>query len=135
MAGRFRLKATMSALSIGDLENVAITRIDSSEDSSFGKFRINGIVTKREMNSFIREYKEEMKRKGVIIPGFRPGNVPPHAMQEIREFVVSHALETLLGEMCNVNGLMVSVYTCSKSEGAVLLWLVAQLIFPPTYLL
>jgi hypothetical protein len=106
--GRFRMNAKVNALSTGDLENVAIARIDSLGDTSFGKFKIDGKVAKKEMNGFIYEYKEEMKRKNVIIPGFRPGKVPPHAMPEIREFVVSHALETLLGELCNVNGLMVS---------------------------
>jgi hypothetical protein len=113
--GKFRLDAKVRALSTGDLENVAIARIDSVGGSSFGKFRVDGKVTKKELNGFIHEYKEEMKRKKVIIPGFRPGKVPPHAMQEIRESVVGHALEAMLGGICNANGLVVSVDLASAT--------------------
>lgn len=107
----WRLPALKSnPLTVGDMTNIALTKIEDVSSNRVGKFRLKGIIPSQELNSYIVEYKEEMKRKKVIIPGFRPGVIPPHAMPEIRSFVVSHGLETILSELCNINRLRVSLY-------------------------
>jgi hypothetical protein len=101
------LKCTL--LTVGD--NVQISQLHSGS-AGCGKYRTNGYVCYKDLYGYIREYKEEMKRKRVIIPVFRPGVVPAHAMPEIRSFVVNYALENVLKNLCNVNELMVRTVYC-----------------------
>jgi hypothetical protein len=96
------LKCTL--LTVGD--NVQISQLDNGP-AGCGKYRADGHVCYKDLYGYIREYKDEMKRKRVIIPGFRPGVVPAHAMPEIRSFVVNYAVENVLKNLCNVNELRV----------------------------
>merc|ERR1711871_506124 len=61
----------------------------------------------KEMNVFLNEYKEEMKRRGVVFPGFRPGKLPPYVMGDVRRYLVSYGLENTIGQICNYNGLLI----------------------------
>lgn len=57
------------------------------------------------MNSFFEEYKEEMKRRKVVFPGFRAGKLPPYVMPDVRKYLVCFGLESIIGTLCNNNGL------------------------------
>eukprot|EP01035_Chromulina_nebulosa_P019091 gene19091-24919_t len=46
-----------------------------------------------------------MKRRKVSFPGFRPGKLPPYVMGDVRKYLISFGLETLIGQLCNINGL------------------------------
>lgn len=46
-----------------------------------------------------------MKKRKVQFPGFRPGNLPPYVMVDVRKYIVCYGLESMLGELCNLNGL------------------------------
>lgn len=105
----FSLQAQPKILSTGGLENIEFIKLDSSNEPDFGKYRVSGLITSRQLNILIRDYKEEMKRKRIILPGFRPGKVPPYAMPEIRSFVINYALEQVLQGICNANNLLVRI--------------------------
>ena len=98
----------MSELNSGGFENVYINRIDNCDDNTFGKFKVDTCIKRRDMNSILKAYREELIKKKVIYRGFRPGKVPPYAMPEIRSSVVNHAIATTIGELCFLNGLTVS---------------------------
>lgn len=100
-----------AGLTVGEFDNIVIEQVDSLGSPEFGKYRLKGMIDRKTMSGYLKDYKEEMKRKKIMARGFRPGVVPPHAMPEIRSFLVGHAMETVLGEVCNMNGLRVSV-TC-----------------------
>lgn len=91
-------------------DHVAIHTVDHNHVRGLGKYRVSGHIPSNELDEYIRDYKDELKRRRVIIPGFRPGVVPPHAMQEVRHFAVDHALTKLLGTLCSVNELKVRCY-------------------------
>ena len=101
-----RLRKFYNALDVGDFENVAFQKVEQLS-SDIGKFRVEATVTAGDMDSFLDEYKEEMNDRKVIFPGFRPGKIPPHAMVDIRKYLVSHSIETIVGQLCNINGFSV----------------------------
>jgi hypothetical protein len=37
--------------------------------------------------------------------GFRAGTLPPYVMPDVRKYIVSYGLETIFGQLCNINGL------------------------------
>ena len=105
-----KLRNIYSTLDVGDFENVAFTKVGQLR-SDIGQCRLEATVTADDMNEFLDEYKEEMKHRKVIFPGFRPGKIPPSAMIDIRKYLVSHSIETIVGQLCNLNGLMVSSFS------------------------
>lgn len=104
-------------LDVGTLKNTAFKLVEKlSED--LGKFNVDTTITSKEMNSFLDDYKEELSRRKVKFPGFRPGKIPPYAMTDVRKYLVSYALETTLGQLCNLNNLQV----CSNSSPPIGMW-------------
>lgn len=93
-------------LKTGDFENVKFTLVNAIE-SNFGLFAVDATIKARDMNEFLKEYKDEMKRRKVVFPGFRTGVLPPYVMGDIRRYLVCYGLETLLGQLGNLNGLKV----------------------------
>lgn len=65
-------------------------------------YRLEATIKSKELNSFLEEYKGEMKRRRVIFPGFRPGVLPPYAMGDVRKYIVSFGLETTLGNLVSI---------------------------------
>jgi len=103
-------------LNTGDFENAVFEKLDdpavtfSSDGNSFsiGKYSLQATIKSKDFNDYLQEYKAEMKRKKVIFPGFRPGSLPPYVMPDIRKYLVSYGLETLIGQLCNLNSIEVT---------------------------
>ena len=70
-----RRTTTLSAqqLDVGEF-NADFAQIDSVANS-IGKFRLQATIKSKELNSYLDEYKAELKKRKVAFPGFRPGNV------------------------------------------------------------
>lgn len=99
-------------LTTGDYERVKFVQV-ADLSSTFGKFRMEATLKSGEMNEFLNEYKKEMQRRKVLFPGFRPGKLPPYVMPDIRKYLVCYGLESVIGQICNLNGLEVSSYKAS----------------------
>jgi len=97
------LFSTAKELEVGEFEDVKFARIEG--DAKKGKYSLSGVIRSKEMNSYLAEYKEEMKRRRVVFPGFRAGKLPPYVMTDVRKYLVSYGLETIIGQLCNINGL------------------------------
>jgi len=91
-------------LTTGDYERVKFVQV-ADLSSTFGKFRMEATLKSSEMNEFLNEYKKEMQRRKVLFPGFRPGKLPPYVMPDIRKYLVCYGLESVIGQICNLNGL------------------------------
>lgn len=102
------------ALDVGEYENVKFEEVGTFS-SDVLKFRLEATLAKSDMNVFLNEYKDEMKRRGVVFPGFRPGKLPPYVMGDVRKYLVSYGLENTIGQLCNFNGLMI----CGEDGGEV----------------
>jgi hypothetical protein len=102
------------SLQTGDFENVKFSKLSTSP-SGPSRFGLSAVITKADMNSFLNEYKEEMKRRKVVFPGFRAGKLPPYVMGDVRKYLVCFGLETMLGQLCNLNKLQM----CSEEGGEV----------------
>lgn len=76
--------------------------------NNVGKFQLEATLEAQMLNDILKMYKEELVKKKVKFPGFRPGNIPPSAMPDIKRYIVSFALETMLGELCNLNAIKVT---------------------------
>lgn len=120
MRTQIKLRKVYSTLDVGDFENVAFSKVGQLS-SDIGQFRVEATVAADDMNGYLDEYKEEMKDRKVIFPGFRPGKIPPSAMIDIRKYLVSHSIETIIGQLCNLNGLMVSRYTVATISSVCLI--------------
>eukprot|EP01038_Epipyxis_sp_PR26KG_P015334 gene15334-20664_t len=92
-------------LSNGEFENSKI-RFLKSVDENLGYYEIEGLIKAKELNGYLNEYKQEMKQRKVTFPGFRPGNIPPFAMTDVRRYLVCYGLETTIGQLCNLNNLV-----------------------------
>jgi hypothetical protein len=88
----------------GEREKVTFEKLESINDK-ISKYSITGTIPSSEMNGYLEEYKEEMKRRKVVFPGFRAGKLPPYVMADVRKYIVCFGLETLLGEIANLNSL------------------------------
>ena len=97
-------------LDIGDLENVVFKKA-SAVTSTIGKYTLEATVPTAALNSYLDEYKEEMKRRKVTFPGFRHGKLPPYVMGDVRKYLVCYGLETMLGTLCNNNALKLCTET------------------------
>ena len=96
----------MSALDVGEFENTKFTKIADGTSKNIDKYRVESVIKSKELNSYLNEYKEEMKKRRVVFPGFRPGKLPPYAMGDVRRYIVSFGLETTFGQLCNMNSLI-----------------------------
>ena len=105
--------AIADELTTGDFEGVKFARVSGTK--GLGKYSIDAVIKKADMNSFLNEYKEEMKRRKVVFPGFRAGKLPPYVMGDVRKYLVCFGLETLLGQLCNLNKLQM----CSEEGNEV----------------
>ena len=91
-------------LDVGEYENVVFKKAASLSDK-IGKYTLEAVVPTSALNSYLEEYKEEMKRRKVVFPGFRAGKLPPYVMGDVRKYLVCYGLETMLGTLCNNNSL------------------------------
>lgn len=90
----------------GEFEQ-AVFKKTATISGNVGKFTLEATIEKAALNSYLLEYKEEMKRRKVLFPGFRAGKLPPYVMPDVRKYLVCYGLETLIGQLCNGNGLKV----------------------------
>jgi hypothetical protein len=97
----------------GDFEQASFKKVANVKDN-IAKYTLEAIIEKSSMNSYLLEYKEEMKRRKVLFPGFRAGKLPPYVMADVRKYLVCYGLETLMGQLCNGNGLKVT-FICVDS--------------------
>ena len=65
--------SSQQELDIGEF-NAEFKQIDSVS-KEIGKFRLQATIKSKELNSYLEEYKAELKKRKVSFPGFRPGNV------------------------------------------------------------
>lgn len=94
-------------LDVGEVENIKFTKIGEM-GSDLNKYRIEGTIKSKQLNVYLEQYKDEMRSRKVIFPGFRPGKLPPYVMPDIRKYIISFGLETIFVELCNLNNLIVS---------------------------
>ena len=57
-----------SALEIGEFENVQFT-VEESVSSTIKKYKVVSTIKPKDTNLYLNEYKEEIKRRGVVFPG------------------------------------------------------------------
>ena len=93
------IKPNFLIFSVQAVNNAIVTKIS---DVSYGvsKYRFTGELTKASLDSYLDEYKEEMKRRKVRFPGFRPGKMPPYVMGDVRKYIVSYGLEIAHAQLC-----------------------------------
>eukprot|EP01041_Mallomonas_annulata_P003906 gene3906-7790_t len=94
-------------LDVGDLENMDFKRI-SRISPTIAKYRLEGTIKSKELNSYLEDYKEEMKRRKVTFPGFRAGKLPPYVMTDVRRYILCYGMELNLGNLCNMNEIIMS---------------------------
>jgi hypothetical protein len=101
-------------LDVGDFEQCVFKKAAVVKDN-ISKYTLDATIDAKALNSYLVEYQEEMKRRKVVFPGFRPGKLPPYVMGDVRRYLVCYGLETMIGTLCNSNGLKVkkSFNTCS----------------------
>lgn len=94
-------------LDVGDFENVKFTQEDKISDR-ISNYKVVATLKPKETNIYLNAYKEEIKKRGVVFPGFRAGKLPPYVMPDVRRYIISYGLESVLGELCNLNSLRVN---------------------------
>ena len=104
--GSSRCDLNLRALSIGEYncDAVAFTAVEQMSEN-FGLYKLQATISKDAMKAFLQEYKAGIKARGVKFPGFRLGNMPPQVMVDVRKYLVNYGVESMLGEICNINGL------------------------------
>lgn len=100
-----RLYSTvLKELDVGEVEGTEFNQIESLA-ADLGKFRLKTTLDASDLNDVLDEYKGELKKRKFSFPGFRPGKIPPYAMGDVRNYIISFGLETVIGKLCNMNGL------------------------------
>ena len=79
------------------------TDFKSTKAMNLFEYELKAKIPAKEMKSYLEEYKDEMKKRKVVFPGFRPGKLPPYVMGDVRKYIVSYGLETILGGLANLN--------------------------------
>ena len=102
-----KMSTTDIEMDVGEFEQAVFKKTAVVKDN-VGKYTLEATIEKAALNSYLLEYKEEMKRRKVLFPGFRAGKLPPYVMPDVRKYLVCYGLETLIGQLCNGNGLKVS---------------------------
>ena len=65
----------VSVLDTGDFDcDFAKTEYESKKVSNLFQYSLKAKIPAKEMNVYLDEYKEEMKKRKVVFPGFRPEN-------------------------------------------------------------
>ena len=106
---KFRLFDTsISQMDVGEFKNLQFEKISIINDN-ICKYRVIGAVEAKDSNQYMKDYKEEVKKRGVLFPGFRAGKLPPAVMQDARRYIVCFGLEQLINALCNRNNLMVCI--------------------------
>lgn len=103
-----KMSTTETEMDVGEFEQ-AVFKKTAVVKENVGKYTLEATIEKAALNSYLLEYKEEMKRRKVLFPGFRAGKLPPYVMPDVRKYLVCYGLETLIGQLCNGNGLKVSL--------------------------
>ena len=104
MDSKFQL--FMTQMDVGEFENVQFEKLTTVNDR-ISKYRIVGTIKPKDTNQYMADYKGEIKKKNIVFPGFRAGKLPPYVMADVRRYIVCFGLESLLGQLCNQNNLMV----------------------------
>ncbi len=101
---RHSMLSMVSELNTGDFDcDFAKTDYKSTKASNLFQYSLKAKIPAKEMNVYLDEYKEEMKKRKVVFPGFRPGKLPPYIMGDVRKYIVSYGLESMLGGLANLN--------------------------------
>jgi hypothetical protein len=117
-----RMSTVEVEMETGDFEQASFKKVAIVKDN-IAKYTLEAIIEKSSMNSYLLEYKEEMKRRKVLFPGFRAGKLPPYVMGDVRKYLVCYGLETLIGQLCNGNGLKVTfIFALDYSDPYFLLY-------------
>ena len=95
-------------MDVGDFQNCVFKKAGVVKQN-VSKYTIDATIDAKALNSYLVEYQDEMKRRKVVFPGFRPGKLPPYVMGDVRKYLVCYGLETMIGQLCNSNGLKVSI--------------------------
>ena len=91
-------------LNVGEFEcDFEQTDYQSTKASNLFEFTLKARIPAKEMKVYLEEYKDEMKKRKVVFPGFRPGKLPPYIMGDVRKYIVSYGLESMLGGLANLN--------------------------------
>ena len=80
-----------------------------------GKFRLDATIPAAIMQKNLDDYIQEALRqtKGrALYNGWRNGVIPPYAMKDIVNVLVSFLLEPMIGELCHANNLEVRIAYC-----------------------
>ena len=94
----------VSELDTGDFEcEFTKTEYESKKISNLSQYTLKAKIPAKEMNVYLDEYKEEMRKRKAVFPGFRPGKLPPYIMGDVRKYIVSYGLESMLGGLANLN--------------------------------
>ena len=102
-----KMSSEENVMDVGEFEQAVFTKV-AVVKGNVGKYTLEATIEKAALNSYFLEYKEEMKRRKVLFPGFRAGKLPPYVMPDVRKYLVCYGLETMIGQLCNGNGLKVS---------------------------
>jgi hypothetical protein len=63
-----RLQSTETPLDIGEFENVQFT-LKESLPNRVNKYQVIAVLKPKDTNGYLNDYKEEIKKRGVIFPG------------------------------------------------------------------
>jgi hypothetical protein len=94
----------MSELDAGEFDcEFGQTDYQSGKAANLFQYSLKAKIPAKEMKTYLEEYKDEMKKRKVVFPGFRPGKLPPYVMGDVRKYIVSYGLETMIGGLANLN--------------------------------
>lgn len=96
-------------MDVGEFEHVKFEKLQTI-NNQISKYRITGSIKPKDSNTYMNDYKNEIKSRNVVFPGFRAGKLPPYVMADVRRYIVCFGLESLLGQLCNLNDIMVSSF-------------------------
>lgn len=101
---RHKMYMGSDAMDTGDFEcSLEQTDYKSNKAVNLFEYTLKAKIPAKEMKVYLEEYKDEMKKRKVVFPGFRPGKLPPYVMTDVRKYIVSYGLETILGGLANLN--------------------------------
>lgn len=102
----FRRSAILMSqeIDVGEFDcDLIKTDFQSTKAMNLFEYELKAKIPAKEMKTYLEEYKDEMRKRKVIFPGFRPGKLPPYVMGDVRKYIVSYGLETILGGLANLN--------------------------------
>lgn len=108
------LRCSNEDLNVGDFLNTKLMKIrevTTIDSKNLNQYKLDATIKAKEFNTYLVEYKQEMKRRKVTFPGFRSGNLPPYVMGDVRRYLICYGLEYLIGQLCNLNNLEVRYFS------------------------